>query len=84
MPQRKPAKRVISINGNASDEDFISQSELAMLSDLQKAEWIASRAAQKVALETEVRIAHGARIEPGPLRFDMKLRMARSRKAGGE
>lgn len=83
MPGRKPPRRVVSIKGGHLD-DVVTQEQLADLSQLQQAEWIASRLAQKAALEIEARIKEGAVIEHGPLGFDERLRMVRSRKAGGE
>lgn len=81
--ERKPPQRVVAIAGVLRD-DVVTQAELTIVSSLQEAEWIASRAAQQAVLRVEARLQSGGKIERGKLGFDRQLRMVRSRKAGGE
>lgn len=83
--RRKPPARVVGIAGKHS-RGLVTQAELRAICDLQEAEWIASRAAQKAILNLEDSLSHGVPEEPGELAFDRELRMVRSRKqkAGGE
>ena len=55
----------------------VTQADLKRQTDLQVAEWETDRAAQMGAEEINVRIAAGAKVKPGKLMFDKKLKMAK-------
>ena len=74
---RKPP--VVAIRGGHV-RDLVTQADLRQLATLQALEWEAQRATQKVAMEIERRIAHGAGVEAGEFGFDAELKMARTRK----
>lgn len=77
-PTRKPP--VVAIRGSAAP-DVITQTELKHASDLQAALWSAERTAHLAIENLRGRLLHGARIEDGPLVFDLDLKMVR-RKTG--
>jgi hypothetical protein len=54
----------------------VTQEELKRQSALQAAEWTADRVAQMGAEDINLRIAGGAAVKPGKLRFDKKIKMA--------
>jgi len=54
----------------------VTQEDLKQQSALQVAEWTADRVAQMGAEDINLRIAGGAAVKPGKLRFDKKLKMA--------
>ena len=58
----------------------VTQAELQKQTVLQVAEWETDRAAQLGAEEINVRLAEGAKIKPGKLTFDKKLKMAKASK----
>lgn len=58
----------------------VTQTELQRQTVLQVAEWEADRQAQMGAEEIGIRIAGGARVKPGKLTFDKKLKMATASK----
>lgn len=60
----------------------VMQAEIDEVSMLQAAAWHAEQAVQRAVLKIEQRIARGATIEDGPLTFDAKLRMVRTRRVG--
>lgn len=80
--KKKPAARVLSIQGGRLADVVITQEKLRLVASLQEAEWLANRAAQRAVMELEAALFHGAQIEPGPLSFDPDLRMVRSKKTG--
>lgn len=67
---------------NSAKPDRITQEDLMRLAFLQDAEWLASQAAHKAALQIASRVAHGAFVEIGEMVFDADRKMARRRKAG--
>lgn len=81
LPKKPPAK-IVSIAGQL-DEDIVTQKELAEISDMQAAEWVAAQSAHRAVLRLIERLKAGAKIEDGTLTFDRELRMVRSRKKAG-
>jgi hypothetical protein len=58
----------------------VTQEDLKRQSARQVAEWTADRVAQMGAEKIDSRIAGGATVKPGKLRFDKKLKMATAAK----
>jgi hypothetical protein len=58
----------------------VTQADLKRQSALQDAEWTADRVAQMGAEDIDVRLAGGAEVKPGKLRFDKKQRRATAAK----
>jgi hypothetical protein len=58
----------------------ITQADLKRQSALQDAEWTADRVAQMGAQEIDERLADGAEVKPGKLRFDKKQKRATAAK----
>ena len=56
----------------------VTQAELQRQTVLQVAEWETDRAAQMGAQEISNRLADGAKVKPGKLTFDKKLKMAKA------
>jgi vacuolar-type H+-ATPase subunit H len=56
----------------------VTQAELQRQTVLQVAEWETDREAQMGAEEISVRLAAGAKVRPGKLTFDKKLKMAKA------
>jgi len=54
----------------------VTQSDLKRQSALQDAEWSADRVAQRGAEDIDARLADGAEVKPGKLRFDKKQKRA--------
>ncbi len=65
--------------------DVVSQAELGEMEQAQLAEWHATKQAALLSENIKSRIEHGAEVEDGPLYFDQKSELVRTRKkAGGE
>jgi len=79
---RKPAGRVLGIDGRQPDRDVVSQSKLQELEKMQRLEWIANKRASLLSEEIKTAVRHGAAVEPGPLYWDNELEMARTKKTG--
>lgn len=62
--------------------DEITQAEIAQGSLLQAMAWDASETSHRYNDELKLRISHGATVESGPLEFDGKLKMVRTKKIG--
>ena len=77
---RKP--NVIAFQSTGGD--VVSQASLQKMTQYQESEWLANRATTEAASAIERRLIRGATIEDGPLTFDRKLKMARSRKGRGQ
>lgn len=77
---KKPLKRVLTIDRKSHGHDRITQDELKQAAALQAAVWLAEKTAREYVQRLELRIQHGADVEPGPLEFDRRLQMARTRK----
>jgi hypothetical protein len=60
----------------------VTQAELKRQSALQDAEWTADRVAQMGAEDIDARLAGGAEVKPGKLRFDKKQKRATRASAG--
>jgi transcriptional regulator with XRE-family HTH domain len=60
----------------------VTQADLAKQVGLQVAEWEGDRAAQMGAEEISNRLADGAKVKPGKLTFNKKLKMATVSKTG--
>ena len=58
----------------------VTQVELQRQTALQVAEWETDRAAQMGAEAINMRLADGAKLKPGKLTFDKKLKMAKTSK----
>ena len=58
----------------------VTQADLKRQSALQDAEWTADRVAQMGAQDIEARLADGAEVKPGKLRFDKKQKRATAAK----
>lgn len=58
----------------------VTQADLQRQTVLQVAEWETDRQAQMGAEEISIRLAGGARMKPGKLTFDKKLKMATASK----
>jgi hypothetical protein len=58
----------------------VTQSDLKRQSALQDAEWSADRVAQMGAEDLDARLAGGAEVKPGKLRFDKKQKSATAAK----
>jgi hypothetical protein len=56
----------------------VTQTDLRRQSELQVAEWEMDRAAQMGAEEINLRLEAGAKVKPGKLTFDRKLKMAKA------
>ena len=56
----------------------VTQTDLQRQTGLQMAEWEMDRAAQMGAEEINNRLAAGAKVNPGKLTFDRKLKMAKA------
>jgi hypothetical protein len=74
---KKPPSSAIKAIAGKFEKDWIEQSILQRLSDLQQSEYMAGTETRELALEIETRIRQGAKIRPGALTFDRKLTMAR-------
>jgi hypothetical protein len=81
MTERKGPARVVSFQ-KASKPRRVMQNEIAEVSILQAAAFAADQAMQRAVLKIELRIQRGAEIEDGPLTFDRKLHMVRTKKTG--
>ncbi len=58
----------------------VTQADLKRQSALQDAEWTADRVAQMGAEDIDARLADGAEVKPGKLRFDKKQKRATAAK----
>jgi hypothetical protein len=58
----------------------VTQADLKRQSALQDAEWTADRVAQMGAQDIDARLADGAEVKPGKLRFDKKQKRATAAK----
>ncbi len=58
----------------------VTQADLKRQSALQDAEWAADRVAQMGAEDIDARLADGAEVQPGKLRFDKKQKRATAAK----
>ena len=58
----------------------VTQADLKRQSALQDAEWTADRVAQMGAQDIDARLAGGAEVKPGKLRFDKKQKRATAAK----
>jgi len=59
----------------------VTQTDLKRQSALQDAEWTADRVAQMGAEDIDARLAGGAEVKPGKLRFDKKQKRATAAKS---
>ncbi|MDE2099632.1 MAG: hypothetical protein KGL39_20435 [Patescibacteria group bacterium] len=78
MVKRKGPGRVVRFEPTKPKD--VTQAEIEELSKYQAAEWVAQQALQRAILKLEQRIARGARVEDGPLTWDPKLRMVRTKR----
>ena len=78
MEKLTPEQRVAVARtaANARWAKPVTQADLKRQAVLQRAEWEADRAAQAGAEDINIRMAIGAKVKPGKLTFDKKLRMA--------
>ncbi len=76
--QRKPVVKVLTIKGERSENDVLTDDDFELVAELQGEAWKAERLAQKAVDRIESRILHGARIEARRYYFDQDLRMVRS------
>ena len=81
MEALTPSQRSeIARKAAAARWSIVTQANLKVQSDLQAAEWAADQAAQMGAADIGARLSDGARIRPGKLTFNRKLKMAAPRK----
>lgn len=81
MVKRKGPARVVRFEESARPKT-ITQAEIAEISMLQAAAFQAEQVMQHALLKVIQRIERGATVEDGPLEFNTRLGMVRTRKIG--
>lgn len=63
--------------------EVVTQEALSELAGAQRAEWLTSKRAALLSENIRNSVRQGAKIENGPLYFDVELEMVRSKKVAG-
>jgi len=76
------AGKIVGIDGRRPEREIVKQAILRELETLQRVAWIANRQVALLSERIKTAIRQGAAVEPGPLYWDARLEMTRTRKTG--